>query len=76
MGEREGQGMAFESLVPRSSPSKLAAWAAAKSLGVLYPKLLCGHSSLYSFRYTAIFRRATSEFCTQLTARHSSRNRP
>ena len=34
MGEREGQGTAFESLAPRSAVSKPAACAAAKSFGV------------------------------------------
>ena len=41
MGKREGQGMAPESLAPRSVLSKLAA-CAANSLGVLWPKLMCG----------------------------------
>jgi len=34
----------------------------ANSFGVLYPKLLCGRSSLYSIRQAAIFRRASNRF--------------
>jgi hypothetical protein len=30
--------------------------------GMLYPKLLCGRSSLYSLRHVAIFRRASNKF--------------
>jgi len=48
MGEREGQGMASESLASRTVVSKPTACASANSFGVLCPKLLCGRSSLYS----------------------------
>jgi len=66
MGEREGQGMAFESLASRSAVKKPTACAWANSFGVLYPKLLCGRSSLYSFRHTA-----TLEVCEERFKYHS-----
>jgi hypothetical protein len=53
MGVRS-QGPAFEASCPSSALEKLSAWA-ANSLGVRYPRLLCGRSSLYSFRHAAIF---------------------
>jgi hypothetical protein len=68
--------MAFESLAARTAVSKLTTCASANSLGVRYPKLLCGRSSLYSLRHAVIFLRASNKFWNQLTAKHSSRSRP
>src|SRR5579863_9768107 len=48
----------------------------ANSSGVRYPRLLCGRSSLYSRRHTAILSRASNRFPNQLTFKHSSRIRP
>jgi hypothetical protein len=76
MGEREGQGTAFESLAPRTAVQKPAVCAWANSFGVLYPKLLCGRSSLYSILHAAILRRASNRFWNQLRFKHSSRIRP
>src|SRR6185437_15891937 len=41
----------------RSAPTR-----AAKAAGVAYPKLLCGCSSLYSFRHASILLRASHKF--------------
>ena len=44
----------------KAEPASAAFSNVANSFGVLYPKLLCGRSSLYSFRHAAIFRRASN----------------
>ena len=46
----------------KRSPASAALSNLANSFGVLYPKLLCGRSSLYSIRHAAIFRRASNRF--------------
>jgi hypothetical protein len=80
MGEREGQGTAFESLASRLTIEKSTACVAANSFGVLYPKLLCGRSSLYSICQAAILRRdlalRVEQILKQLTRKLSSRSRP
>jgi len=48
----------------------------ANSSGVMYPKLLCGRSPLYTSLYDSIFSLALAMVWNQLAFRHSSRRRP
>jgi hypothetical protein len=59
-----------------ASSSLDPASGSASSQGGKYPRLLCGRSSLYSFRHAAIFRRASNKFANQLAFKRSSRNFP
>src|SRR5262249_13842698 len=69
-------GPRLRTAASRAEPASAALSDVANSFGVLYPRLLCGLSSLYSFCHTAPYCRASNKFWNQLTAKHSSRNTP
>ncbi len=59
----EAHAEAFSKAASSPSFPRLAlAVRAANSLGVRYPRLLCGRSSLYSLLHAAIFRLASNRF--------------
>jgi hypothetical protein len=60
----------------RAVRDRSAATRRANSRDAMYPKLLCGRSSLYSSFQAPIFARASNTLPNQLAFRHSSRNFP
>ena len=62
--------------VPQLRDDRRAALRRANSRGAIYPRLLCGRSSLYSSFHAPIFTRAANKFPNQLAFKHSSRNFP